>query len=265
MSEVAVSADAIPPLSATDARAITDQIKVAVEATWVLVKRAYVERAWAALGYDGWDDYCTREFGTSRLRLPREERSEVVASLRESGLSVRAIASATGISKDTVSRSLAGVSNETPAITGTDGKTYAPTQPAREATPQETTFTCWSCQDDHPTASHVESDDGPMCEPCFEVYERIDVVTNNAPTPVTDADLTPGPVAPIEPTAPRRRPITEAFDSATFNLKRAIESVARLAADDRMEKNKDQIKASNLSDLVRVRDAINGVINTIEG
>jgi transposase-like protein len=53
-------------------------------------------RSWSALGYESWDDYCTREFGTSRLRLPREERSEVVSSLRESGLSIRAIASATG-------------------------------------------------------------------------------------------------------------------------------------------------------------------------
>jgi len=52
-----------------------------------LVKQAYTERAWDALGYASWDEYCTREFGTSRLRLPREERAEVVASLRESGLS----------------------------------------------------------------------------------------------------------------------------------------------------------------------------------
>ena len=97
------------------------------------MKRAYIERAWAALGYDGWDDYCTREFGTSRLRLPREERSEVVASLRESGLSIRAIAAATGDHYSTVSRELSKgrVADATPAdpgpITGTDGKTYAPT------------------------------------------------------------------------------------------------------------------------------------------
>jgi len=67
-------------------------------------------------------------FGTSRLRLPREERAEVVASLRESGLSIRAIAAATGLNKETVNnvtRELSG--NRTPEpITGTDGKTYAP-------------------------------------------------------------------------------------------------------------------------------------------
>ncbi|MFZ2529774.1 MAG: helix-turn-helix domain-containing protein [Rhodococcus sp. (in: high G+C Gram-positive bacteria)] len=117
---------AVAQMGATEARALTDQIKVAVEATWELVKRAYVERAWAVLGYDGWDDYCTREFGTSRLRLPREERAEVVASLRESGLSTRAIAAATGLSQKTVSREVAaGESNDSPVI-GTDGKTYTP-------------------------------------------------------------------------------------------------------------------------------------------
>jgi transposase-like protein len=40
------------------------------------------------------------------LRLPREERAEVVASLRESGLSIRAIESATGHSKDTIRKDL---------------------------------------------------------------------------------------------------------------------------------------------------------------
>jgi hypothetical protein len=67
---------------------------------------AYMLRASSALGYTSWDDDCTREFGTTRLRLPREERGEVVASLRESGLSIRAIASATGIDKNTVQTDL---------------------------------------------------------------------------------------------------------------------------------------------------------------
>jgi hypothetical protein len=123
------------------ARDLTDQIKVAVGATWELVKRAYEGRAWTALGYGSWDDYCSQEFGASRLRLPREERQEVVASLRDSGLSIRAITAATGVSRRTVQGDLKEVAQssppatsdpdhprETPApqpITGTDGKRYA--------------------------------------------------------------------------------------------------------------------------------------------
>lgn len=142
----------LAPLEANDARTLTDRIKIAVEATWQLIAEAYTRRAWTALGYSSWDDYCQREFGSSRLRLPREERSEVVASLRESGLSIRAISTATGIDKETVMKDLSG--NRTPAptirieiegatfdeirerVTGIDGKTYTP--PAPRPRPVET-------------------------------------------------------------------------------------------------------------------------------
>lgn len=118
-------------LSHSQARDLTDRIKVGVEAIWELIKQAYQSRAWAALGYDSWDDYCTREFGTSRIRLPREERQEVVASMREIGMSTRAIGTAIGASEATVRRELAGASNDAPVsapqpVVGTDGKTYAP-------------------------------------------------------------------------------------------------------------------------------------------
>ena len=118
--------DAQNLLDSVAARSLTDQIKVAIEGTWQLVKVAYEGRAWVTLGYESWDDYCTREFGTARIRLPREERSEVVASLRESGLSLRAIAAVTGNSVNTIREDV--YQTDTPAaVTGTDGKTY--TQP----------------------------------------------------------------------------------------------------------------------------------------
>ena len=236
------------------------------------MKRAYIERAWAALGYDGWDDYCTREFGTSRLRLPREERSEVVASLRESGLSTRAIAAATGVSEGTVRNALKeGAQNYAPAptaITGTDGKTYAPTapKPAPAATELNDFIAEQGLAD--VVANGIECS---CCEGSFDpdVITELDTETLLCPdcldewdTPTADQ---PQPEPAQQPQAPRRRPITEAFDSATFNLKRAVETVTRLAADDRLEKNKDQISGANLSDLIRVRDAINDVINTLEG
>jgi DNA-binding transcriptional ArsR family regulator len=131
-------------LAGDAARTLTDRIKVGVEAVWDLVAQAYKGQAHTALGYGSWDEYVTREFGTGRIRLPREEREDVVQSLRDSGMSLRAIAAATGESKDTVARVLEGVSNETPdpthndpetgeivddpepetKITGTDGKQY---------------------------------------------------------------------------------------------------------------------------------------------
>lgn len=141
-----------------DARAVTDQIKVGVEAVWQLITQAYTRRAWLALGYASWDEYCTREFGSARLRLPREERAEVVASLRESGLSIRAIASATQVDARTVRRDMevgrnappGAVADEdalaeeliaagpaTPKPTnGLDGKLYPPKPPPPQPVPK---------------------------------------------------------------------------------------------------------------------------------
>lgn len=136
-------------LTTDDARTLTDRIKVGVEAVWELIVQAYQGGAHRALGYSSWDDYCTREFGTARIRLPKEDRREVVASLRDSGLSTRAIAAATGLDRKTVMADLevgengppdvAKVYDPTPVavdpetgeivdpaerITGTDGKSY---------------------------------------------------------------------------------------------------------------------------------------------
>jgi hypothetical protein len=62
---------------------------------------------------------------------------EAVTTLRGDGMSQRAIGSALGISAATVNRTLAGVSDETPAdrVTGTDSKSYAATRPERSPFP----------------------------------------------------------------------------------------------------------------------------------
>lgn len=96
----------MPRSTATEARLRADRIQTGLELMWQLIGEAYLARDWEVLGYGSWDEYCTREFGTSRLQLPREERQEVIASLRESGLSTRAIAAVTGVDHSTVSRSL---------------------------------------------------------------------------------------------------------------------------------------------------------------
>lgn len=88
--------------SREQARVITDRIIALVSTTWELVIQAYVGQAWTALGYDSWDAYCAAEFQATHLRLPLEERTEVVASLRDAGMPYRAIAAATGSSVGSV-------------------------------------------------------------------------------------------------------------------------------------------------------------------
>lgn len=205
----AETGEVLSEITADDARTLTDQIKVTVDGAWMLIQQAWQTRAWAALGYSSWDDYMTREFGTSRLRLPREERQEVTISMRELGMSTRAIASATGGSEATVRRSLAGASNDAPApvaprpITGTDGKTYQPSQ----------------------------------------------------------ASPNPKPA----PTAPRRSPLGDQVRSAGWDLRKSVERLERLAADDRFSAQRDQMAAhlrGHLTNAISVcQDLLDGLTN----
>lgn len=179
-------------ISASDARDLTDRIKTGVEAIWELIKQAYQSRAWAALGYDSWDDYCTREFGTSRIRLPREERQEVVASMREIGMSTRAIASATGNNRKTIMSDLRGgesqvVQNGPPApVAGTDGKTYTP-RPSPRPEPEP-----------EPESGGEEDTPAPSWEPAGHIHPA-DLAALNRPEPTPNPAPAPRPAAEKRP------------------------------------------------------------------
>jgi protein gp37 len=95
--------------TAEEARQRADRIKLGGEVLWQLVVEAYHGRDWIALGYGSWDEYCIREHGHLRLRLPREDQQEKVHSLRDAGLSLRAIAAATQQSKSQIQRELSTV------------------------------------------------------------------------------------------------------------------------------------------------------------
>ena len=209
-------------ISPAQARELTDRIKVGVEAVWQLVKDAYVSRAWVALGYDSWDDYCTREFGTSRIRLPREERQEVVASMREIGMSPAAIEQATGVSRRTVNREISQWANahpekELPPVTGTDGKTYVPRpQPEPKPEPTET--------------------------PIGNIITQDDLAELNQP------------IEKPEPrhAEPRAEAITSQFTSAISDLTRVANRFRRIADDKNFPRNKEKVAAMYRHDLNRL-------------
>lgn len=119
LREQAKGRPASETMGADEARTLTDEIKECLTVGAEKIAQAYDERADVALGYESWDAYCIAEFSSLRLRVPREERPELVASLRNAGLSIRAIASATGAGVGTIhreieagaaARALAGVS-----------------------------------------------------------------------------------------------------------------------------------------------------------
>ena len=120
-------------LSASDtARARVQRIRAHVEDVKAEIVAAYQERDWEALGYSSWDAYCEGEFGGG-IAIPKSERGDLVFTLREAGMSYRAIEAATDMGRDTVHRVAEQVSeNRTPepsTITGTDGKTYQASRP----------------------------------------------------------------------------------------------------------------------------------------
>ena len=135
--------------TAEEARQLTERIKAALAGTWQLIIQAHQTRCDIALGYASWDAYCVQEFSTFWLRVPLEERRETVAALREAGLSLRAIASATGQSQANVRNDLAGVQSSqgdctsdgqpvrggVQKVTGLDGRVYPSSQSAPAPAP----------------------------------------------------------------------------------------------------------------------------------
>ncbi|MFV8317180.1 hypothetical protein [Mycobacterium sp. 23] len=233
---------AVAVMAAEDARVLTDRIKVGVEAVWELITRAYTERAWDALGYSSWDDYCTREFGTTRLRLPREERAEVVASLRESGLSIRAIASATNEPVMTVQNELARVRSRTPE------PDVEPDQLADDLIVAEQHLPPLPENYMNIPGGVTPSTPGQtdrMAEALAKAGSAAPVA--DPPKPVTGLDgkkyqpARPAPKPSQEPATPRRRPLTDAAREIGLDLKNLTSRMERLLADDRFARNKDEV------------------------
>lgn len=88
------------------ARALTERIRTAADDLWELIVLAYQGKTWKVLGYDTWDDYVSRELGDLKIRLPKEDRREIVCTLRDHGLTLSAIAAATGYDTRTVTRDI---------------------------------------------------------------------------------------------------------------------------------------------------------------
>lgn len=225
-------------ISAQDARNLTDKIKAGTAALWELIKEAYASRAWASLGYASWDDYCTQEFGTSRIRLPREERREVVASMREQGMSIRAIASATGNDPKTVHNAIrAGVGNshtsEPSSVTGTDGKTYEGRRTAK-----------------------IQSGAG-----FYGPGEKIEMDTESAIDIDTGEILEEHPIPKED--KPRAEATTKQFMAAVADLNRILDRFHKIKTSPNYRNNIDQLTQTHASDIDRAIDELVDLRNTL--
>lgn len=122
-------------LATQNARARSSRIRMGIHSyleTLGDIAAAYAERDWIALDYEDWQSYVDGEFGAERLRLPPAHRQKAVEELRLAGMSQRAIATATGLDRETVAKDLreAQVAGFQPPATvqGADGKSYPSTR-----------------------------------------------------------------------------------------------------------------------------------------
>ncbi|MCP3425814.1 winged helix-turn-helix domain-containing protein [Rothia sp. AR01] len=129
--------DETEQLTEAQASRLTKEIRKGLSSTHHLIRMAWEKRAWVSLGYESWDAYCSDQFGDLMLTPPKEDRTATVAELSESGMSLRAIASATDLSKNTAARLLKqaedeGLVDAREDRVGVDGKVYASPKPKQE-------------------------------------------------------------------------------------------------------------------------------------
>lgn len=92
----------VAALSADEARALTDRIRLGFIDLEGLITEAFTRRAWTALGYNSWNAYYAAEFTDALPRLSTGNRRQLVGTLHDAGMSTRAIAATTGASRNTV-------------------------------------------------------------------------------------------------------------------------------------------------------------------
>lgn len=134
------------PVSTAAAEALTNAIRHTAREVGdrlarlrVLVEQAREREVWAVLGYPSWTAYLVDVL--EPMRVPRDERREIVGYLTGQGLSTRAIAPIVGADQKTVVNDrralmsdplVAGEEDSSPApVRGLDGKTYEARAPQR--------------------------------------------------------------------------------------------------------------------------------------
>lgn len=119
-----VESTAVAVLNVDEATELTNRIRQTGSVLWTQIVKAYQGRAWSVLGYESWDDYCNTEFDGAQIKLPREDRTMVVASLADAGMSTRAIAAATGVDPKTVRNDMQSGGEYSPPETNVAGEQH---------------------------------------------------------------------------------------------------------------------------------------------
>jgi len=174
------------------------------------------------LGYASWTAYVSDAFSDEPMRLPREERQQLVAMLAGEGMSTRAIAPIVGVDNKTVHN---------------DIKRAA--APVENSTPEPAPSNSFADQ----IARDVE--EAVIANPqTGEVIDAPEVAPEAVPTtkPITGLDGK-SYSAPVDRESRRRSLVDDAYKANT-ELWKAIERIRTICADDRFTRNKADILAA---------------------
>lgn len=233
-------------------RAIAVTVKDQLEKLQTLLNEARDGEAWRVLGYASWTAYLADVMGEQPLRLPRDERQQIVGYLAGEGMSSRAIAPIVGASPSQVKRDA-----QVAQMGQVPGVTNVPPEPAPTAdyvTDQTDLDAAPELPDEGVGAPHDSGD----AEPSEDEGLPLPSPSSRSVTGLDGKQYTRP-----EPQTPRRRPITDSFTDKRVELTKAVESLHRLTQDDRFPQNAEKVATANRSDLLRASDLLHQVIDSI--
>lgn len=235
------------PLDDDAARRITERIRRKaltirdnLEGLQRLVEEAKAGNVHQVLGYPSWTAYLSETLGSEPLRLPRDQRQELVGYLAGEGMSSRAIAPIAGVSQQQVVRDRQVTHEVSPAPNPEDEDTYSDLV-IGDQDQFERALTQARAEEDlgrENVARHLQS----------IVYDRPKVVGLDGKT-YTGA----------EPQKVRRRPWPAAAADATYRLDKVTTTITNLVLDDRFPTYRNEPRFWN--DLARAVEALQGVLD----
>lgn len=221
-----------------EAHARADRIRVSMTDFSATVLEAYHAGDHRTLGYKSWDDYCATEYGGT-IAIPRGQRGDIVFTLRDGGMSTRAISAVTGVSHQTVGRELAG---------GPSG----PAVPAEPPDPGPLTV----------LGTAVDA----LLEDDLGKFNEI-MGTLPAPSPVVGIDGKKYPLSLVRhtPRSPRRSPLADDFRDAIHKMEKLAQRLERLTDDDRFTRYRKDGGDYDYNRLKTVAEILNTVTGRMVG
>jgi hypothetical protein len=211
VTELSTSTD----LGQTEARERCDRIKKMVTVVVEDVISLYEGRGWLALGYQSWAELCRVEFDGVQLAPP--QRREAVTVYRDAGMSVRAIAAATGVAKSVISDDIQVSGSRTPDM-------------FRPATAEEMGLFADTPDEEFDRAISTCHDENDLS--AENVAAKLTTSATRATTGL-DGKTYRRPVTAVPKT---KTPLSDAMRDDVVRLKRTIAPLRRLRTDDRFTK-----------------------------